>query len=226
MNAASVANSSALLLSIISGLDDLLGTNPNYLLGKWTTDATSQATSKNESDLFMYNARNQITLWGPTGQITDYAAKAWHGLYGDYYLMRWQMMVESVLQQGVQTWNSYSFQYDLLQAEEGWCANTTAFPAKVTGKSSLAVAQRLMAAMTGNLSDYTVMQNSAGGNPNGVYQPMWTTRPEQLATRCDIDPACDGFDSNGYTRSGVAGSVYSQQGTTLYVKRTKAPTRR
>lgn len=32
-----------------------------------------------ESDLYEYNARNQITLWGPSGEIKDYANKQWAG---------------------------------------------------------------------------------------------------------------------------------------------------
>ena len=27
-----------------------------------------------------FNARNQVTLWGPNGEINDYAAKSWGGL--------------------------------------------------------------------------------------------------------------------------------------------------
>lgn len=29
--------------------------------------------------LYEYNARNQITLWGPNGEIIDYANKQWSG---------------------------------------------------------------------------------------------------------------------------------------------------
>ena len=29
--------------------------------------------------MFEYNARNQITLWGPNGEIVDYANKQWAG---------------------------------------------------------------------------------------------------------------------------------------------------
>ena len=41
-------------------------------------------------DLYEYNARNQITLWGPNGEIDDYAAKNWAGLIGEdffFYLL-------------------------------------------------------------------------------------------------------------------------------------------
>lgn len=32
-----------------------------------------------EKQLYEYNARNQITLWGPRGEIVDYANKQWAG---------------------------------------------------------------------------------------------------------------------------------------------------
>lgn len=32
-----------------------------------------------DEQLFEYNARNQITLWGPNGEIVDYANKQWSG---------------------------------------------------------------------------------------------------------------------------------------------------
>lgn len=34
-----------------------------------------------EAELFEYNARNQITLWGPNGEIVDYANKQWSGRF-------------------------------------------------------------------------------------------------------------------------------------------------
>lgn len=37
----------------------------------------------------MYNALNQVSLWGPQGQITDYAVKQWAGQVSDYLLPRW-----------------------------------------------------------------------------------------------------------------------------------------
>ena len=32
-----------------------------------------------EEDLLRFNALNQLTLWGPSGETTDYAAKMWSG---------------------------------------------------------------------------------------------------------------------------------------------------
>ncbi|XP_037794216.1 uncharacterized protein LOC119589704 [Penaeus monodon] len=42
-----------------------------------------------ERDLYVYNALNQVSLWGPQGQITDYAVKQWAGQVSDYLLPRW-----------------------------------------------------------------------------------------------------------------------------------------
>ena len=36
---------------------------------------------------------SQVTLWGPNGEIDDYAAKNWAGLVQGYYLPRWQVGV-------------------------------------------------------------------------------------------------------------------------------------
>ncbi|CAB4061119.1 NAGLU [Lepeophtheirus salmonis] len=48
-----------------------------FMFGKWIKDARRTGTSMNESNLFEFNARNQVTIWGPRGEISDYAAKQW-----------------------------------------------------------------------------------------------------------------------------------------------------
>jgi alpha-N-acetylglucosaminidase len=37
-----------------------------------------------------------VTLWGPNGEIDDYAAKNWAGLVGAYYSPRWQLFMDAV----------------------------------------------------------------------------------------------------------------------------------
>ena len=44
-----------------------------------------------------YTARNQLTLWGPNGEINDYASKQWAGLVGEYYSKRWEMFVQHLV---------------------------------------------------------------------------------------------------------------------------------
>ncbi|KAI6855210.1 hypothetical protein D0864_08970 [Hortaea werneckii] len=66
-------------------------TNPSSPAAINTTALTDRA------NFYEYNARNQITLWGPRGEISDYASKQWGGLIGSYYLPRWQMFVDFIL---------------------------------------------------------------------------------------------------------------------------------
>ena len=63
------------VLSLIEDWDALLNTNVHYLLGTWIRDARQWGATVDEQDWLEWNARNQITLWGPDGQIADYASK-------------------------------------------------------------------------------------------------------------------------------------------------------
>lgn len=59
------------------------------MLGPWVAAARAAATSPAEADLLEFNARNQVTLWGPGAggpSIVDYARKQWGGLVRSYYL--------------------------------------------------------------------------------------------------------------------------------------------
>jgi alpha-N-acetylglucosaminidase len=69
-----------------------------------------------------YNARNQITLWGPTGQINDYASKQWAGLIGTYYLPRWQMFTQYLVdvKNNGTTFNATTINEQLLNFGVDW----------------------------------------------------------------------------------------------------------
>jgi hypothetical protein len=41
----------------------------HFLLGRWIAAAKSWATDIPEAFLMEFNARNQITLWGPRGEV-------------------------------------------------------------------------------------------------------------------------------------------------------------
>ena len=43
---------------------------------------------------FLFSAKNQITLWGPHGEINDYSAREWNGVVGDYYYGRWKLYID------------------------------------------------------------------------------------------------------------------------------------
>ncbi|XP_063708712.1 alpha-N-acetylglucosaminidase-like [Culicoides brevitarsis] len=81
-----VKHHTKLFLNMISDMDRILSCNENFLLGTWLEKATSIPGDENE-----YNARNQITLWGPRGEISNYAMKQWAGLVQDYVYPRWKL---------------------------------------------------------------------------------------------------------------------------------------
>jgi alpha-N-acetylglucosaminidase len=89
-----VATAGKPLLEILSAIDEVLMTNEHFLLSKWIRSARDLAgTDCQYADLLEFNARNQITLWGPQGQNNDRAGKDWGGLVHSYYLVRWQVFV-------------------------------------------------------------------------------------------------------------------------------------
>ncbi|XP_040292442.1 alpha-N-acetylglucosaminidase [Bufo bufo] len=82
-----------LIYDLLPELDNLLSSQSQFLLGRWLKDASKMAVTAQEAALYDMNARNQITLWGPTGNILDYANKQFGGLVQDYYSERWSLFV-------------------------------------------------------------------------------------------------------------------------------------
>ncbi|KAH9901084.1 alpha-N-acetylglucosaminidase [Cubamyces lactineus] len=111
------------LLALLADLDALLYTNEHFLLSAWIADARRWARGAHAYGAFLeYNARNQITLWGPDGEINDYASKAWAGLVGTYYKARWAAFAE-YLEQTKQTGEAYNatvFAGTLLEIGKKW----------------------------------------------------------------------------------------------------------
>eukprot|EP00040_Diaphanoeca_grandis_P010374 m.53082 g.53082 ORF g.53082 m.53082 type:complete len:275 (-) comp21707_c0_seq1:120-944(-) len=70
------------MLRLVKTLDDLLGTNSNFLLSTWLNRARTVAPATEETQ-FEFTARNQLMMWGPSPEIgptADYAMKHWQGL--------------------------------------------------------------------------------------------------------------------------------------------------
>jgi len=77
-------------------IDKFLGaSSTEFMLGKWIDDAKSWGADKNERAYYEKDARSLITIWG--GGLTDYAGRQWSGLLPDYYLPRWQMLIDATL---------------------------------------------------------------------------------------------------------------------------------
>ncbi|CAF1010067.1 unnamed protein product, partial [Brachionus calyciflorus] len=81
------------MTSILDDMEELLASDEHYLLAKWLNEAKSKGLNSDERNLYEFNARSQLTLWGlnSTNEVFDYACKAWSGLVADYYIPRWNI---------------------------------------------------------------------------------------------------------------------------------------
>jgi len=132
----SVAAAGEPLLTIISDVDTLLWTNDNFLLSNWIASARSWAGSNSTyADYLEFNARNQITLWGPDGEITDYASKQWAGLVGTYYYQRWETFVgylANITTSGM-PYDNVTLHEEMLSIGEAWDSEIWSAGWEVTG---------------------------------------------------------------------------------------------
>ena len=85
------------MLATFDTLDELLGSQAYFLVGKWISDARAWGATPEEADYFETNARNLLTSWGDRGNLlTDYADRSWNGLVGTYYKGRWELFFQAV----------------------------------------------------------------------------------------------------------------------------------
>lgn len=74
----------------VRGIDALVG-GQQETLGTWTRQAADNAAGDPAlRRYYLANARAQVSVWGGDGNLSDYASKAWQGMYAGYYLPRWQ----------------------------------------------------------------------------------------------------------------------------------------
>jgi alpha-N-acetylglucosaminidase len=117
------------LLQLLTDLDSVLLTNRNFRLSTWIDSARAWAhDNKTELAFFEYNARNQLTLWGPNGEITDYASKQWSGLVSSYYIPRWRMFIEYLKLTPTESYNASELHLDIRAFELQWQDETWSTP--------------------------------------------------------------------------------------------------
>lgn len=124
-----------LVYDLLPELNRLLSSNQNFLLGTWLERAQSKALNEREAQLYDMNARNQVTLWGPSGEILDYANKQWGGLMEDYYAQRWGLFVQTLvvcLDRGL-PFKQDAFNQAVFQIEKGFIYNGRKYPTKPQG---------------------------------------------------------------------------------------------
>lgn len=106
---------------MMDDMERILASGSHFLLGTWLEDAKRMAPSQEDRSLYEFNARNQLTDWGPTGQILDYASKQWSGLVKDFYKPRWVLFHDAVT----------------LALQENRAFNATAFKQRVANEIEL-----------------------------------------------------------------------------------------
>lgn len=123
------------MISLLQDLDAVLAAsgNPSFNFANWVATARAWATPATDNisvssnatstiaDFYEYTARNQLTLWGPTGQISDYASKQWAGLIGSYYVPRWERFVNFTLNSSTtKTGINSALAASLTEFEQNW----------------------------------------------------------------------------------------------------------
>ena len=141
----SLASAGERFLGLLRDMDELLATREEFLLGRWLADANRWPTSGEEERLYEWNARNQITLWGPRDSVLhDYARKQWSGLTKSFYLPRWEMFLDDLdrsLADG-EPFDAESFEQELRTWEEQWTHKSDPFPDQPEG-DAVEVVRRL-----------------------------------------------------------------------------------
>lgn len=117
---ASIAAAGQNLTKILNTIDTVLAFSPAFSLSTWINAARSLTSNDTLADYYEYNARNQITLWGPDGQISDYASKSWAGLVSGYYLPRWEIFISYLQESEINSYNETALNEKLLDFELGW----------------------------------------------------------------------------------------------------------
>ena len=216
------------MMKLLADIDQLLATDVNFLLGVWIADArnsvpiSSSFSAQNNAE---FNARNQITMWGPDQNIEDYASKEWAGLVKDYYGNRWELFVGEVqdaVRKGI-PFNQTPYQSFRFSLESIFSATLRSYPITPEG-DTIAVAESLSTRYLTNSTfvaeHFVITQNSdlPGHNLFGAGVAAWNKLPGQVAWLCLVNPTCVGFNSDGYLKNST-GPLVASAGTVFFLRR-------
>ena len=217
----SIANE---MVTLLTSIDGYLGTNINFLLGQWIESARNSSASNSTEDVvnnLEFNARNQITMWGPHQNIEDYASKEWSGLVEDYYKQRWSLFLDygiSVVSSGTQ-FNSTDYQSKRFEMEQSFSETIKSYPTSPSG-DLMSMTEALMDKYMPDYSQryYQIMNTNINGhNLFGGNDGPWTRNLFQVAYLCDINPSCAGFTNEGYLKNSSSDQLPSP-GSIFYAK--------
>lgn len=133
-------------LGLIADIDELLGSNEQFLLGRWLADARQWGGSGAERAHLEYNARRILSLWGDTAWLRDYACREWSGMLRSFCGRRWEIYLDrqqAALRSG-EPFDRAACDAELLAFENAWSRGREACPEQPRGDAG-ALATRLYA---------------------------------------------------------------------------------
>lgn len=142
---AALAAAGKRLLELVDDLDELLATRRELLLGRWIADARRWATHDDERRLYEWNARNQITLWGPEDSVLhEYARKQWAGMMRGFYGQRWKIFLDRLdaALAANQPFDAVGFEKEIRAWEAAWTHGSESYAVEPQGDPA-AVSRRL-----------------------------------------------------------------------------------
>ncbi|TCC06145.1 alpha-N-acetylglucosaminidase TIM-barrel domain-containing protein [Kribbella soli] len=173
-------------LGYIAGVDDLVGTNEQYLIGSWLAKAKSWGANSAESAQLEYDARKQLTSWGlRTTDLQDYAYREWSGLLDGYYAPRWQQYFDG-LKTALST-GTAAPAIDWYDVAERWSSDRSAYRTKPTG-DTYAEAAKLLDRLRNDDYDLTLALR-----PTGTVDASGSARVTATVTNTNYFAALTGL---------------------------------
>jgi hypothetical protein len=159
-------------------MDEILGTDPHFLLGTWQREAARQAATPQEAATLDYDLKSLVTLWQTESPgLQDYARREFNGLVGGYYAKRWQKFFD-VLKDSLKT-GEQPTPIDWRAFAESWAHAGTRYASEPYGD-----AYQLAAQVAGEPSGaVTLTSDRKGVTPGGTVHATATfTNGSTLST--------------------------------------------
>ena len=165
-------------LQLMLDLDELLCTNSNFMLGRWTqmargiADEVAGTTEADRQWLELNNARTLITTWGNRnssewGGLRDYSYREWGGMLKDFYYERWKTYFRNL--------DNNTSQPDWFENDWAWAHNASKQYADQPVGSTTDVAAAL-------LGKYFLHFTSADGSTYHIYRYLSTDARSQVSS--------------------------------------------
>ena len=86
------------MLYVLDDIEEIVGTEEYFLLGKWIADARRWGRDTAGKDYYEREARNIISTWEGKNHssLNDYARRCYAGMISSYYKVRWERFFDAV----------------------------------------------------------------------------------------------------------------------------------